>query len=92
MLKQAPSTQGKRTPQLFCIGQGLKLQFCLHSDVSKNTWIGSIGLLGRKEVTETVVTRLVLMWHIYLRSSDGEMPVQDRTLFTSKGTSGVSFC
>jgi len=91
MLKQAPSTESKRTPQLFCIGQGLKLQFCLHSDVSKNTQIGSIGLLGRKEVTETVVTQLELMRHIYLRSSDGEMSVQERTMFTSKGTSGVSF-
>jgi len=48
-------------------------------------------LLGRKEVTETVVTQLELMRHIYLRSSDGEMSVQERTMFTSKGTSGVSF-
>lgn len=88
MLKQTPSTQSKRTPQLSCIGQGLKLQLCLLSDVSKNTQIGSIGLLGRKEVRDTVVTQLVLMWHIYLRSRDGEMLVQERTMFTSEGTSG----
>lgn len=46
----------KEPHSFFCIGQGLKLQFCPFSGVSKNTKIGSIGLLGRKEISETVVT------------------------------------
>lgn len=46
---------------LFLVDKG-SLHFC--SEVSKNTQIGSIGLMGRNEVTEPVVTALVLMWHI----------------------------
>lgn len=48
-------------------------------------------MLGREGVTETVLTQEVLIWHIYIQESDGEMSVQERTMLVSKGTSGFVF-
>lgn len=46
---------------LFLVDKG-SLHLC--SEVSKNAQIGSMGLMGRKEMTEPEVVSLVLMWHI----------------------------